>query len=566
MNIPQASVPFQDGAEGSAPPYYPANGTLFEHSSRLRRDEELFRLARASVPTTGLTERLSGGADPAMEVLRRRGEALLALGRPEEARADLERAQRMCKARGERREGLLTDRAYYLAFAPAEDKPSRVDTILQGLREIDDRFEFVRTVCFAIEGGLKIEDHTWLHDAFVSASHYVSTSGLDFWRKRLEHAAGYQKALTPKAAESPDAEPPTVPSRSPRFQRSLESVRIAARSSEPALVLGETGSGKEVISRLIHSWSSRAAKPLIAVNCGAIPENLIEGELFGHVRGAFTGAERDRIGLFEAADGGSVLLDEIGDLPTQMQVKLLRFLDNYEVRRVGDSTVRRVDVRIIAATNRDLQQLVADGDFRSDLFYRLKVFRVDIPPLRERREDIPDLVRQFMLECSHSSLPLTVSDDLMQWFQDFDWPGNVRELRSVCSFLAARVYGRPQAVMADLPAEYAPPAETPLETVEATARFELEQRAFQRRQFERALRESGGNIQDAARVLRMGRNHLARRMRELGLRREDFRGKTVSRQGGAPGDLAPTRSSTVQPRVAATLSDGEAPAKDLGMA
>lgn len=230
------------------------------------------------------------------------------------------------------------------------------------------------------------------------------------------------------------------------------------------------------------------------------------------------------------------MLDEIGDLPMQMQVKLLRFLDNYEVRRIGDPTIRRVDVRIIAATNRDLQQLVAKGEFRSDLLYRLKVFRIDIPPLRERREDIPDLVRQFMRECAHSNLLLGVSDDLMRWFQSCDWPGNVRELRSVCSYLAARVYGRSQVELTDLPLEYSPAAAPVPRSANPAVRFGSEREDFQRQQIERALTETGGSIQNAARILQMGRNRLARQMRLLGLRREDFRPVQVT--GTAPGRVA----------------------------
>lgn len=479
-----------------------------------------------------LAERVSGAADLAMEVLRRRGEAHLALGHQAEGRADLERAMRMCKARGERREGILTERAFHFAFAPAAELPSKIRGVLESLRDIDDRFEYVRTVCFALERGFRLEDHEWFHDAYVAAAHYVSTSGLAFWRKRLEQAAGYRTALTPKQSAAandkltPSDAPVPTTSRSLRYLRTLEATRVAARSSEPALVLGETGTGKEVISRLVHGWSARAAKPLIAVNCGAIPENLIESEIFGHTRGAFTGASKERMGLFEAASGGSVLLDEIGDLPMQMQVKLLRFLDNYEVRRIGAHTTRRVDVRVIAATNRDLRQLVADGRFRSDLFFRLNVFRIEIPALRERREDIPDLVYHYLHDGAHSGLPIQVADDLMQWFQNFDWPGNIRELRNLCRYLSAHAWGKPQIQVADLPEDFLNRAA--LATGEVTE-FERENTELQREQIERALHQTGGTIIAAARLLHLGRNSLSRKMREFGIDREDFKNTPTPR-------------------------------------
>src|SRR5205085_667402 len=197
-------------------------------------------------------------------------------------RTYLERAIRMCKARGERREGILAERAFCFGFCTPSELPTRICGVLEELRDIDDRFEYVRTVCSALERGFRLEDYEWLHDAYVAAAHYVSTSGLVFWRKRLDQAAGYRTALTPKRAAGSDDKIAardtsfTTTSRSLCYMRTLDAARVAARSSEPALVLGETGTGKEVISRLIHSWSARSSKPLVAVNCGAIPENLIE--------------------------------------------------------------------------------------------------------------------------------------------------------------------------------------------------------------------------------------------------------------------------------------------------
>jgi len=288
------------------------------------------------------------------------------------------------------------------------------------------------------------------------------------------------------------------------------------------LILGETGSGKEVFAQRVHQWSSRGQGPLIAINCGAIPENLIESELFGHVRGAFTGADRDRVGLLESATGGSVLLDEVGDLPLHVQVKLLRFLDSYELRRLGDKDHKHVDVRVIAATNRDLRALVASGRFRQDLFYRLNVFRIDVPPLRQRREEIPRLAESFLVEESQSSLPIQISPDLLRWMQGHDWPGNVRELRNLCRYLSARAWGKRRVEVDDLPHEL-------LESCRSFLRgtpqdpLEVEKSDFERSQILKALQRTGGNITRAAELLGMGRNRLARKIREHGIDRERLR-------------------------------------------
>jgi DNA-binding NtrC family response regulator len=284
----------------------------------------------------------------------------------------------------------------------------------------------------------------------------------------------------------------------------------------------ETGSGKEVIARLLHGWSVRAAKPLVGINCGAIPENLIESQLFGHVRGAFTGADRDRPGRSETADRGTVLLDEIGDLPAHIQVKLLRFLDDYEFRRVGEQKMRTVDVRILAATHKDLWKLVRDGIFRQDLLLRLHAFRIQVPALRERPEDVPALVEQFLAEGSKSSPPLRVAPDLMCWLQAHDWPGNVRELRNLCRYLSVRCWGKPEIGVHDLPPEMHVDC---IEFLSGTRlpTFTREKRDFERAQIERALRQTDGNITEASRLLGMGRNLLARRIREHRIDRESPR-------------------------------------------
>ena len=230
------------------------------------------------------------------------------------------------------------------------------------------------------------------------------------------------------------SEPATgIVAQSERMQRVIEEARRVSRVDSTVLITGESGVGKEVIARLIHDESARAARPFVAINCAAVPEALIESELFGHVRGSFTGATQDRVGLFESANGGTLLLDEIGDLPMPVQVKLLRVLQEREFRRVGENRNRRVDVRVLAATLRDLPGEVAAGRFRQDLYYRLRVIEIRIPPLRERRDDILPIARQVLAEtASRMKLPVTgftpaAADQMLRW----GWPGNVRELQNV---------------------------------------------------------------------------------------------------------------------------------------
>lgn len=199
------------------------------------------------------------------------------------------------------------------------------------------------------------------------------------------------------------------------------------------LIVGESGTGKELVARAIHKLSARTAKPLLFVNCGAIPQGIFESEIFGHERGSFTGAERQRIGYFEQANGGTLVLDEIGEMPIDVQVKLLRVLEQGEFMRVGSSRTTKVNVRIIAATNVDLASAVARGDFRQDLYYRLKAVMIVVPPLRERKDDIPQLVHHFTHEfCTRNQQPIPrIESEALQLLRDHYWSGNVRELRNV---------------------------------------------------------------------------------------------------------------------------------------
>jgi transcriptional regulator with PAS, ATPase and Fis domain len=256
------------------------------------------------------------------------------------------------------------------------------------------------------------------------------------------------------ALQSPDSSPLVVGTSA--ASRLLDAdITAAARSLAKVLLTGESGAGKEIAARLIHERSPRRHMPLVTINCAGVPETLLESELFGHVKGSFTGAYRDKPGLLETANGGTVFLDEIGEMSLRMQALLLRFLETGEIARVGDEReALRVNVRVICATNRNLPECVASGDFREDLYYRLNVVHVVVPALRERREDVPVLMDQFMREfATRHRLPMpTLADETRARLLSYSWPGNVRELRNVIERLVVRGHGGLVQV-ADLPVD-----------------------------------------------------------------------------------------------------------------
>lgn len=223
---------------------------------------------------------------------------------------------------------------------------------------------------------------------------------------------------------------------SPVMQEVFRRVRLAAQGDVPVLLTGESGTGKELAARAIHALSSRKDRPFLAINCSAIPETLLESELFGHVKGAFTGAIRDKVGVFQAADGGTMFLDEIGDTSPVLQLKLLRVLQEGEIRRVGDEKGSKVDVRVLTATNKDVKHLLTTGAMREDFYYRIRVFEIALPPLRERREDLPVLVKHFIAEGSkfHARSIKNIDQDAMQHVMRHPWPGNIRELRNAIEY------------------------------------------------------------------------------------------------------------------------------------
>ncbi|MFQ5697341.1 MAG: sigma-54-dependent transcriptional regulator [Myxococcota bacterium] len=316
---------------------------------------------------------------------------------------------------------------------------------------------------------------------------------------------------------------PSLVGRSPAMQRVLELVRQVSDTRTHILITGESGTGKEVVARAIHSLSARRAQPFVGVNCGAIPENLLESELFGHAKGAFTGASSAKMGLFEVADGGTLLLDEVGELPLALQVKLLRALQDRAVRRVGGTSDIRVDVRILSATNRDLGADLREGRFREDLYYRLNVIEVALPPLRERPEDLPILARDFVERfAADQSKPIReIAPEAMAALERYAFPGNVRELenlleRAVTLTRSERIElsGLPDTVLR--PSAPLPGSSIPDGGVDLDALLADHERAFLRE----ALERTRGVKKRAAELLGISFRSFRYRLEKLGLERE----------------------------------------------
>ena len=345
-----------------------------------------------------------------------------------------------------------------------------------------------------------------------------------------------QSALKPAA--DPAAASPVIPEllgRASAMQQVFRAIGRLARSSVNVLITGESGTGKELVARALHEHSPRAKKPFIALNTSAIPAELLESELFGHEKGSFTGADSLRRGRFEQADGGSLFLDEIGDMSTSLQTRLLRVLAEGEFYRVGGQTPIRVDVRVIAATHQNLEERSRSGQFREDLFHRLNVIRIELPPLRARREDIPDLLRHY-LQVAARELgvePKTLTAEAGGRLAAYQWPGNVRELVNFCRRATVLAPGS-EIRIADLPAELTGPvaatggesdwsaalaawAEGRAAQPAAGPLLDDALPAFERTLIRVALKATQGHRQEAARLLGWGRNTLTRKLRELGM-------------------------------------------------
>jgi two-component system, NtrC family, nitrogen regulation response regulator GlnG len=347
--------------------------------------------------------------------------------------------------------------------------------------------------------------------------------------RALELRAQQQVEIVPQVLE--DA--PEIVGKAAAMQEVFRAIGRLAHSNATVLINGESGTGKELVALALHQHSTRAKQPFVALNMAAIPRDLLESELFGHERGAFTGAQNRRAGRFEQANGGTLMLDEIGDMPAELQTRLLRVLADGEFYPVGAHTPKKVDVRIIAATHQNLEQRVRDGQFREDLFHRLNVIRIQIPPLRQRLEDIPLLMQHFLqkaaIELEVETKTLTV--EAASILSTLDWPGNVRQLENLCRLLTVMAPGQ-EIHVEDLPDELiAADASTSQMTADwqgllrqwaqqqlAGGAQQLLDEAlpnFERVLIEVALQQTGGRRQDAARLLGWGRNTLTRKLKEL---------------------------------------------------
>ncbi|HSG75152.1 MAG TPA: nitrogen regulation protein NR(I) [Burkholderiales bacterium] len=335
------------------------------------------------------------------------------------------------------------------------------------------------------------------------------------------------------ASAEPMADAPEILGQAPAMQEVFRAIGRLAQSSATVLITGESGSGKELVARALHRHSARATRPFVAINTAAMPKDLLESELFGHERGAFTGAQAQRRGRFEQAEGGTLFLDEIGDMPAELQTRLLRVLSENSFYRVGGNQPIKANVRVIAATHQDLEQRVREGAFREDLYHRLNVIRVRLPSLRERREDIALLMRHFL---ARSAQQLGVeakrlSESAAEHLQRLDFPGNVRQLENLCHWLTVMAPGQ-VVEFGDLPAELRDPAvsATAADWVAAleqeaerrlargeTGILEALTRQFERSLIQRALARTAGRRIEAASLLGMGRNTITRKIQELGI-------------------------------------------------
>ncbi len=335
---------------------------------------------------------------------------------------------------------------------------------------------------------------------------------------------------------SSNIDTPDIIGEAPSMQEVFRAIGRLSKSNITVLINGESGTGKELVASALHKHSPRANRPFIAINTAAIPKDLLESELFGHERGAFTGATSQRRGRFEQADGGTLFLDEIGDMPADLQTRLLRVLADGQFYRVGGHTPVKSNVRIITATHQDLQQRVKEGLFREDLFHRLNVIRIQIPPLRERKEDIPALLNLFLQQAAKEMQvdAKILLNDVEAYLSSLDWPGNVRQLENSCRWITVMASGR-EIHMSDLPPELSPETVSPMnkpsqnweDGLQNWAETQLNmgkediladiQPKFEQILINAALSKTRGKRQEAAKLLGWGRNTLTRKIKELGM-------------------------------------------------
>jgi transcriptional regulator with GAF, ATPase, and Fis domain len=372
-------------------------------------------------------------------------------------------------------------------------------------------------------GHLSDDDLRWVQvfadHAAVSIANARAFEEIEFLKARLEEENTYLREEVTSALDVGD-----IIGHSPGLRKVMQQIQLVAATEATVLVTGESGTGKELVARAIHLHSPRKDRALIKVNCGAVPETLFESEFFGHIRGAFTGAMKDKPGRFELADGGTLFLDEIGEIPLAMQAKLLRVLQEQEIERVGDTRPRKVNVRIIAATNRELKREVDAGRFRQDLFYRLSVFPLEIPPLRERADDIVPLALHFVKQAArrmNRPAPRVTQANLTS-LAAHNWPGNVRELQNAME--RAVILSQGGSLRFDLPAAQAEtrPRNTP--TLPSTLLTREQLKRQERDSIAAALKQSGGKIfgeGGAAELLGMKPTTLASRIKALKIVRRE---------------------------------------------
>jgi len=400
------------------------------------------------------------------------------------------------------REGLVSFAGHALIF---RGEPMGVLAVFRRDEADDDCFDWLRTMANAAAV------------AIANARAFEENESL---RHQLEQERDYLREEVDTSGSFGD-----ILGKSAALGRVLQQVALVAPTGANVLVLGESGSGKELVARAIHQRSPRSHKPLVKVNCGSIPRELFESEFFGHVRGSFTGAVRDRVGRFQLADGGTLFLDEVGEIPLELQAKLLRVLQEGEFERVGDEATRRVNVRLIAATNRDLRKEVNEGRFRLDLYYRLGVFPLEVPPLRDRREDIPELIAHFVRQaCMRFHLPAAaVSKREIERAQGYNWPGNVRELQNVVE--RGVIVSNAAKLEFDLPHSLAKTVAAHATEVALADRVicEDEWRQMERENILRALRTTNFRISGkdgAAELLGLNPGTLTSRLKALKISRE----------------------------------------------
>jgi transcriptional regulator with GAF, ATPase, and Fis domain len=370
---------------------------------------------------------------------------------------------------------------------------------------------------------LKKPDFDWLRifadHAAVSIANARAFEEIEYLRARLEEENVYLRQEVTEVIGASN-----IVGSSPGLKKVLQQIQLVAPTDAAVLVTGESGTGKELVARAVHEQSPRKDRALIKVNCGAIPETLFESEFFGHAKGAFTGALKDKPGRFELADGGTLFLDEIGEVPLAMQAKLLRVLQEQEIERVGDTRTRKINVRIIAATNRDLKKEVDAGRFRQDLFYRLSVFPIEIPPLRERRDDIAPLASHFVKQTARRmNRPAPrLTQAALSHLAAHEWPGNVRELQNAVERAVILAQGGP--LQFELPEQKRPGTDRSIKPVlSPTALLTRDELKRQEREsIAAALKQTSGKIfgaDGAAELLGMRPTTLASRIKALGLKR-----------------------------------------------